>query len=87
MSTRLELDTSEYVPPCRGKTELFFDQRAESSIAKLRRENAAKNICRECNLVEDCLDVALSNNEHGIWGGASEEERRRISRKRRLTTR
>jgi WhiB family redox-sensing transcriptional regulator len=30
---------------------------------------------------EDCLEHALANNEHhGIWGGTSERERRRIRR-------
>jgi WhiB family redox-sensing transcriptional regulator len=31
-----------------------------------------------------CLEYALYNRiEHGVWGGASERERRRIARRRR----
>jgi WhiB family redox-sensing transcriptional regulator len=32
-----------------------------------------------------CLEYALRNRiDHGVWGGASERERRRILRQRRL---
>ncbi len=32
----------------------------------------------------ECLEYALLNRiEHGVWGGASERERRRILRRRR----
>jgi WhiB family redox-sensing transcriptional regulator len=35
-----------------------------------------------------CLEYALYNRiEHGVWGGASERERRRIARRRRTTAR
>ena len=34
---------------------------------------------------EPCLEDALRNRiDHGVWGGASERERRRILRQRRL---
>lgn len=45
----------------------------------------ARAICQQCVVQADCLEYALSNRiEHGIWGGASERERRRILRRRRL---
>jgi len=32
-----------------------------------------------------CLEYALRNGiDHGVWGGTSERERRRIARRRRL---
>jgi WhiB family redox-sensing transcriptional regulator len=32
-----------------------------------------------------CLEYAIENRiDHGVWGGASERERRRIMRQRRL---
>ncbi|MFO0920119.1 MAG: WhiB family transcriptional regulator [Candidatus Saccharimonadales bacterium] len=41
----------------------------------------AKTICTECVVREDCLNYAIDNNvDHGIWGGTSERERRRIIR-------
>ena len=44
----------------------------------------ARRICADCPVKEPCLEYALYNRiEHGVWGGASERERRRIARRRR----
>jgi hypothetical protein len=45
---------------------------------------AAQEICAECPVSKRCLEYALENHvDHGIWGGCSERERRRILRWRR----
>jgi WhiB family transcriptional regulator, redox-sensing transcriptional regulator len=45
----------------------------------------ARQICRDCPVQALCLEYALDNRiDHGVWGGASERERRRIARQRRL---
>jgi WhiB family redox-sensing transcriptional regulator len=45
---------------------------------------AAQRICQGCDAREPCLEYALENRiEQGVWGGASERERRRILRGRR----
>ena len=44
----------------------------------------ARRICADCPVKLPCLEYALYNRiEHGVWGGASERERRRIARRRR----
>ncbi len=44
----------------------------------------AKKICAECPVKEVCLQYALEARiDHGIWGGESERERRRILKRRR----
>ena len=44
----------------------------------------ARRYCAECPVKSPCLEYALENHiEHGVWGGASERERRRIARSRR----
>ena len=46
----------------------------------------ARKICSTCPVAPACLEYALRNRiDHGVWGGASERERRRILRARRLT--
>ena len=45
----------------------------------------ARRICATCSMREPCLEYALRNHiDHGVWGGTSERERRRIARRRRL---
>ena len=44
----------------------------------------AKSVCRTCVVQVDCLEYALGERERdGVWGGATERERRRIIRRRR----
>jgi WhiB family redox-sensing transcriptional regulator len=45
----------------------------------------AKKVCVDCPVREPCLEYAMENHiDHGVWGGTSERERRRIARRRRL---
>lgn len=45
---------------------------------------AAKEICAACPMKEPCLEYAIANRvDHGVWGGASERQRRRIIKARR----
>jgi WhiB family redox-sensing transcriptional regulator len=42
---------------------------------------AAKAICRTCPVQADCLEFAITTNqEFGVWGGTSEDERRALRR-------
>ena len=44
----------------------------------------AKAICHGCSVREACLEWAIQTREKdGVWGGATERERRRIIRQRR----
>jgi WhiB family redox-sensing transcriptional regulator len=49
--------------------------------------DAARRICQDCPVKAPCLEYALQNRiDHGVWGGTSERERRRILRRRRLAS-
>lgn len=44
----------------------------------------ARKICKECPVLGTCLEFALEERiDHGVWGGCSERERRRILKRRR----
>jgi len=59
-------------------TEIFFP------LYNVEIEKA-KRFCDKCVVQPECLEFALKNKiDDGIWGGASERDRRRISRRRRL---
>lgn len=63
---------------CRGlDPEIFYPETDEAAVP-------AKRVCAECAVKERCLDFALQGREkEGVWGGATEKERRRILRQRR----
>ena len=49
--------------------------------------DVARRICAECEMKAPCLEYAMANHiDHGVWGGTSERERRRIARQRRRLT-
>jgi WhiB family redox-sensing transcriptional regulator len=62
--------------------ELFFpDGDIRSARAQVK---TAKLICRGCPVSAACLNWALtSGQEAGIWGGLTEDERRRLHRRAR----
>jgi WhiB family redox-sensing transcriptional regulator len=46
----------------------------------------ARRVCTQCPVQTECLEYALAYRiDHGVWGGCSERERRRILRQRRIT--
>lgn len=48
----------------------------------------ARAVCAQCPVQVQCLEYALEYRiDHGVWGGCSERERRRILRRRRVSAR
>lgn len=44
---------------------------------------SAQAVCARCQVREDCLSFALdTGQDHGVWGGLSEEERRALRGRR-----
>jgi WhiB family transcriptional regulator, redox-sensing transcriptional regulator len=65
---------------CRGLDSAIFypDDDDEAEVAK--------QVCDQCGVRATCLEFALAHREKaGVWGGATERERRRIIRQRRRT--
>lgn len=38
----------------------------------------AREICRRCPVIRDCLTWALTHKEHGIWAGTTPEQRQAL---------
>lgn len=56
---------------------IFFPERGDSV-------GPARMWCNGCPVRQECLDYALEMNErHGIWGGSSEMDRRRMRKGRK----
>lgn len=66
---------------CRGQDpELFFP--VGNTGPAMYQIEEAKSVCRKCEVREQCLEWALENGQdHGVWGGMSEDERRALKRK------
>lgn len=62
---------------CRGTdSSVFFHPEGERGRARAQRERRAKEFCRTCPVVAECLAHALTVGEsYGTWGGMSESER------------
>ncbi|MFJ3673687.1 WhiB family transcriptional regulator [Streptomyces sp. NPDC090106] len=60
--------------------DLFFP--IGNSGPALLQIQEAKAVCRRCPVLERCASWALESGEvHGVWGGMSENERRRTRRR------
>mgnify|MGYP002401929139 CR=1 FL=1 len=63
--------------------EIFFPEKQSEQALRL-----AKTICMQCDVRIECADYALETaTPFGVWGGLSEEERRRILRRRYTSNR
>ncbi|KIQ08075.1 hypothetical protein RU01_21830 [Rhodococcus sp. MEB064] len=63
---------------CRSyDTNVFYFDGARSERETSVR--AAKNLCRTCPVITECLDHAVRTHEpHGVWGGLTPTERARV---------
>ncbi len=54
----------------------------------LAQIEAAKAVCKRCDVQDDCLSWALSSGtDSGVWGGLSEDERQALKRRNARTRR
>jgi len=68
------------VASCRDTDpDLFFP--VGSTGPAIEQIDAAKAVCRACPAREPCLEYAIiTNQDSGVWGGTSEDERRKLRR-------
>ena len=84
LASALALGNADYTwrrhATCRDTDpELFFP--VGTTGQALQQIAKAKSVCCECPVKIECLQFAMETNQDtGIWGGLSEEERRQIRR-------
>ena len=62
---------------CRGMdVEVFFPE-----VGGQFQVKAAKQVCARCPVTAECLACALESGlSHGVWGGLSARERKKVAR-------
>jgi len=61
--------------------ELFFP--IGNTGPAVRQIEEAKAVCRTCPVIDKCLEYAIeTGQDHGVWGGMSEDERRAIKKRK-----
>ena len=74
----IERDDWRDVALCRDTDPDLFFPVGTTGPAIEQIENA-KAVCRQCEAQAPCLEYALTTNQDsGVWGGTSEEERRQL---------
>ena len=77
-----DMDWRSYAA-CRGvEPDLFFPLGTVG--ASLPQIEQAKQVCRTCPVSGPCLRWALDSGDAGVWGGTTDEERRRHRQSRAL---
>ncbi|MGH9129035.1 MAG: WhiB family transcriptional regulator [Acidimicrobiales bacterium] len=76
----IEWDTDDWrkLAACRhSPPDLFFP--IGSTGEAVEQIASAKAVCRGCEACSACLAFALATNQEcGVWGGTSEDERRKL---------
>lgn len=76
----VENDDWRDVAACRDTTpDLFFP--VGTTGPAIEQIAQAKAVCATCDAQAPCLEYAMvTNQDSGVWGGTSEEERRKLRR-------
>ena len=80
LSLSIDNDNWRQAAACRDTDpDLFFP--VGTTGHAIEQIESAKAVCMTCESRQPCLEFALTTNQDsGIWGGTSEEERRKLRR-------
>src|SRR5690242_8005745 len=63
---------------CRDTNPELFFPIGTTGLA-IDQIDAARAVCAQCPVMSECLEFALATNqEAGVWGGTTEDERRKL---------
>lgn len=61
--------------------DFWFPEKEKGGISQVDAK-FAKSICRSCIHQSECAEWGIQKENHGIWGGLTDMDRRAIRRKR-----
>lgn len=56
-------------------TDLFYDVEEERSSNAYDHINSLRGVCASCPIWQNCLTYAFKNEQYGMWGGLTSQER------------
>ena len=78
------MDEIQLLGSCKGQpTSWWFP--VDNRLPSLINMRKAIAICKQCPIINECLNYALRNETHGVWGGLREVEREIYRRKNNIT--
>lgn len=69
---------------CRGKDITLFYPNLPPRHRKPSQTETARQICRECEVIDGCLEYSLHFEPLGVWGGKNEVEREALRRQKNI---
>lgn len=68
-------------------TEVFFIEDKDEIIKRTKQSDYefAKKVCNSCVHIQECADWAIKKERHGLWGGLTPQERKKIRGKLKIT--
>ena len=71
---------------CKELPTDFFYKIEERGVARVLDVQIFRSICAPCPIWKLCLGYATRNEDYGVWGGMTTEERRAVSGRRNSDT-
>ena len=71
---------------CRGLPTDFFYKIEDRGASKLIDVNIFRVVCAPCPIWGQCLGYATQNENYGVWGGMTSEERSAVASHKESTT-
>jgi WhiB family transcriptional regulator, redox-sensing transcriptional regulator len=72
---------------CATAVEMFFAVSTQGSRRPSAVQESALTVCRVCAVRDECLEYALAAPTHlpeeGVWGGTTDKERQKMTRRKR----
>lgn len=77
-----------YLCHVRGYREWYSEAACRQNIESIKtfdtNPRKARKTCRSCPVAGDCLAYAIIYDEHGVWGGMTEDERHNMLKRNPL---